>query len=129
MQAPTDILVPLSGIVKNVSGGTLTILEGASSTIQVAASGSTAIVREGTLKDAATYQADLQNFHQESDQLMQDPQKNQFALETLLAPSRYIETPISLSQISISEQIIAFADGRSSNGAYEAVRIEVTPAP
>ena len=47
VNAPTTILVPLSGTLEGVSGSTLTLSEQASSTITVAVSSDTAIVQEG----------------------------------------------------------------------------------
>jgi hypothetical protein len=127
IQAPTNILIPLIGTVKSVSGDTLTISgKTASSTIAIAVSSDTNIVQEGVLKDAATYQADLEKFHQESDKLMQDPQQNQIALETLIAPSRNVETPLSLSHLSAGEQVIVFADGQNTDGSYTAFRISAS---
>lgn len=76
LQALTNILIPLSGTIENISGSTLTLSGPASSTIKVAVGSDTTIVEEGALKDAATYQSDLEKFHQESDQLMQNPQKS-----------------------------------------------------
>ena len=56
---------------------------------------------------------------------MQNPQQNQAALETLIAPSRNVETPLSLSQLGAGENVTVFADGRDASGAYTALRIIV----
>lgn len=122
--APTSILVSFIGIATNSSSNTLTLSVG-SSTRTIAVGNDTMIVREGVLKDPATYEADLEKFHQYSDQLMQDPQKNQHALQTLVAPSRNVETQIALSQITPGAKVIVFIDGQNADGSYRAVRIIV----
>ena len=127
-QAPTNILISFDGDVRGVSGGVLTLSTGASSTIQVAVTSQTTIVQEGVLKDAATYQADIEKFHQESDNLMQNPKQNQQALETLIAPSRNVETPVTLSQLSPGEKVTVFANGQNANATYAAFRIIVSGA-
>lgn len=128
VQAPTNILVSFNGVVRSVSGNILTLSTAASTTLQVAVTSQTTMVQEGALKDAATYQADIEKFHRQSDQLMQDPQQNQQALETLIAPSRNVETPITLAQLSPGAQIVVFTDGQNANAAYTAFRIIVTQA-
>jgi hypothetical protein len=125
--APTNILVPLNGTIEGVSGSTITLEGQASSTVQVVVSSDTTIVQEGALLDAATYEAELEKFHEESDQLLQNAQQNQAALETLIAPSRNVETPISLSQLSPGEEVSVFAVGQAASGAYEAYKVMATP--
>jgi len=128
VNAPSNILIPLSGELLGVSGNTITLTGQASSTIKIAVSNDTRIVQEGGLKDAAAYQSDLDAFHKQSDALMQDPQKNQTALETLIAPSRNVETPLTLAQLFAGDNLTVFADGQDASGAYTALRIIVAKA-
>jgi hypothetical protein len=123
-QAPTTVLIPLGGTIASIMGGTLTLSTGASTTIAIDASSYTAIVKEDAPKDATTYQADLEKFHDESDRLMQDPQKNQYALAHLVAPSPYQTTTLSLPDLKVGDVVTIFGEPQS-DGTFAATQIIV----
>jgi hypothetical protein len=69
----------------------------------------------------------LQAFHDASNKFTADPEKNHDALTMLIAPSPYIETPISLGDIQPGDTMTAFVE-QSPTGPT-AVRIIIQSKP
>ena len=123
--APSTALIPLGGKVIGISGDIVTLENAASTTVRVEVSGETTIVEEGAVKSAEQYQADLDAFRSQSQNLMQDPRTNEAALARLMAPSRTIETNLSLSALMPGETITVFVDGQNADATYNAYKIVV----
>lgn len=97
--------------------------------ISILIASTTQIMQPGALKPQAQQDAEMEQFHEYSDQLMQDPQKNQAALEHLVAPSSYEETTLSLANLSVGETVSVVYDATTqTSSGVTAYQIILLPA-
>lgn len=117
---PSNVLTPVAGKVTTVSAEEIVVMnEAVVKRIGIAAD--TVFVRQGARKSDAVIAQDMEAFRQHSHELAQDPEKNHNALATLVAPSPFEETVVSLSDIRPGDFVSAFAN--SSGDATKVVVI------
>ncbi|UPJ50378.1 hypothetical protein IVB30_02795 [Bradyrhizobium sp. 200] len=121
--APENTLKPFSGVVRSVdSSGWLIGSE--TKPVHVHVSSDTKIVRMGELKTPQQAEADMQKFHEYSQELMRDPKKNKAELSHLISPSGSQETSISISDVRVGDTVMVLGDPDGSGGV-NAVRIAI----
>jgi hypothetical protein len=121
---PSNILTPVGGTVEQVSGDSIVLRGVGGQTIELHVDTRTTIVKQGAPKDSAAHEIDMDAFRTHSRELAKDPEKNHDALATLIAPSRYAETTIMLSDITVGDAINAYTIRRG--GLVQAVRVVVS---
>lgn len=119
----STVIKATSGIVASVGNDSFTIKQSASSTsaTTVTISSNSQIIVQGALLDQATQDANNEKFHAYTEQLMQDPQKNQYALAHLVAPSQFQTTTLSLSDLKVGDVITVLGEQRS-DGSFAATQ-------
>ena len=104
---PNNVLAPIVGQVAAIESNAI-IVKSTPEAKRILVSNETVIVKQGARKDAATFAKELNAFHQYSNDLAKDPEKNHDALTMLISPSPLVETQVSLSDIKAGDHVTAF---------------------
>jgi hypothetical protein len=123
---PSNILTPIAGTVASIESNAIVVSGAAGTTQHIAITSATVILTQGGRKDQKTIDAEMEAFRQSSNKLAADPTNNHDALATLIAPSPYVETPISLSAVKPGDSVTVFVE--QSPSSPTAVRITLVPA-
>jgi hypothetical protein len=122
----STVIKVTSGTVASVGKDSFTVEQSASSAVAttVTVSSNTQIITRGALLDQATQDANNEKFHAYAEELMQDPQKNQYALAHLVAPSPYQTTTLTLPDLKVGDVVTVFGEPQS-DGTFAATQVIV----
>lgn len=117
---PSNVLSPRGGEVVRVESDAVIVKDG-NTEARIGVTHATAVVLQGARKSDAQFAGDGEAFRRESRELAQDPEKNREALTVLVAPSPFMETALSLRDITPGTFISAFV--RTSGEAVKVIVI------
>ncbi|MBV9159607.1 MAG: hypothetical protein JO019_03370 [Candidatus Kaiserbacteria bacterium] len=127
--APSSVLLPVGGQVDHVDGSTIVIKDSGTGRPARLDASNASVVRFGNLKDPTTREAEMNAFHEHSNELMRDPIKNHDELQRLVAPSIYVEQQLSVSDIAAGDFVTALTEKQNSDGSFVVDKIVVSAPP